>query len=93
VLVASYFLTSITSLNESLGKLARFLPYEYFQGSDALQGLDWAAFLGLLGASGLLIGLAWWRFEERDIRVAGEGGWRLPVRGRHRVPHNPARGA
>jgi ABC-2 type transport system permease protein len=93
VLVASYFLTSMASLNESLGKLARFLPYEYFQGSDALQGLDWTAFLGLLGASALLIGLAWWRFEERDIRVAGEGSWRLSVPGRHRVPLNPPRGA
>jgi len=23
--------------------------------------------------------IAWWRFERRDIRVGGEGGWRLPV--------------
>jgi hypothetical protein len=22
--------------------------------------------------------VAWWRFERRDIRVGGEGGWRRP---------------
>jgi hypothetical protein len=22
--------------------------------------------------------LAWWRFERREIRVGGEGGWSLP---------------
>jgi ABC-2 type transport system permease protein len=79
VLVASYFLSSMASLNESLASVARFLPYDYFQGGEALKGLDWAPFLGLLVASGALALLAWWRFERRDIRVAGEGGWRLPA--------------
>jgi ABC-2 type transport system permease protein len=79
VMVASYFLSSMASLNESLATIARFLPYDYFQGGEALGGLDWAPFLGLLAASGALALLAWWRFERRDIRVAGEGGWRLPA--------------
>ncbi len=78
VLVTSYLLSSLAGLNESLASAARFLPYDYFQGSDALQGLDWAPFLGLLGLSAALALLAWWRFQRRDIRVAGEGGWRLP---------------
>jgi ABC-2 type transport system permease protein len=78
VLVTSYFLTSMASLNKSLSTVARFLPYEYFQGGDALAGIDWASLLGLLGVTAVLAGLAWWRFERRDIRVAGEGGWRLP---------------
>ncbi|MGD8398577.1 MAG: ABC transporter permease subunit, partial [Anaerolineae bacterium] len=78
LLVASYFLTSMSSLHEGLATVARFLPYHYFQGADALAGLDLASFLGLLGASTLLAAAAWWRFERRDIRVAGEGGWRLP---------------
>ena len=78
VLVASYFLTSLAGLNESLSTVARFLPYDYFQGGEALDGLDLASFFGLLAASALLAALAWWRFERRDIRVAGEGGWQLP---------------
>lgn len=78
VLVTSYFLSSMSSLNESLAAVARCLPYEYYQGGEALKGLDWGSFLGLLAASAVLALLAWWRFQRRDIRVAGEGSWRLP---------------
>ncbi len=28
----------------------------------------------------LFAALAWWCFQRRDIRVGGEGGWRLPWR-------------
>jgi ABC-2 type transport system permease protein len=93
VLVASYFLTSMASLNESLGTAAQFLPYDYFQRGDALTGIDWASFLGLLGVTALLAILAWWRFERRDIRVAGEGGWRLPALTRRRSLHKHSHGA
>jgi len=78
VLVAGYFLTSMAGLNGNLASVARLLPYDYYQGGEALRGLDWRPFLGLLAASAVLALLAWWRFERRDIRVAGEGGWRLP---------------
>ncbi len=78
VMVASYFISSMGSLDENLALIARFLPYEYFQGGDAIRGLNVAWFLGLLALSALLALLAWWRFERRDIRVGGEGGWRLP---------------
>jgi ABC-2 type transport system permease protein len=79
VLVTSYFLTSMAGLNESLAAVAQFLPYHYFQGGEALGGLEWGPFLGLLAASGALALLAWWRFQRRDIRVAGEASWRLPT--------------
>jgi len=78
VMVASYLISSMGSLNENLALIARFLPYEYFQGGDAIRGLNVAWLLGLLAVSALLALLAWWRFERRDIRVGGEGGWRLP---------------
>lgn len=78
VLVVSYFASSLGGLNESLATLARFLPYEYYQGGEALSGLNAAWLGGLLGASALLALLTWWRFVRRDVRLAGEGGWRLP---------------
>ena len=78
VMVVSYFVSSMAALNESLASVARFLPYDYFQGGDALSGLNFTWFLGLLAASTVLALLAWWRFQRRDIRVGGEGGWRLP---------------
>jgi ABC-2 type transport system permease protein len=78
VLVASYFLSSFAGLAPGLATISRLLPYDYYQGGDAIQGLDLVPFLGLLAASTALAVLAWWRFERRDIRVAGEGGWRLP---------------
>jgi ABC-2 type transport system permease protein len=78
VMVISYFASSMATLNESLAAVARFLPYDYFQGGDALSGLNFTWFLGLLAGSAVLALLAWWRFQQRDIRVGGEGGWRLP---------------
>ena len=78
VMVVSYVSSSMATLNESLAAVARFLPYDYFQGGDALSGLNLTWFLGLLAASTVLALLAWWRFQRRDIRVGGEGGWRLP---------------
>jgi hypothetical protein len=57
VLVVSYLLSSLAGLNESLATIAQFLAYDYFQGSEALDGLDWASFLGLLAVSGGCLGL------------------------------------
>jgi ABC-2 type transport system permease protein len=84
VLVISYFVSSMSSLHQGLASLAQLLPYEYFQGGEAIQGLDLAAFLGLLATSAGLALVAWWRFERRDIRVGGEGGWQLPSLPFHR---------
>jgi ABC-2 type transport system permease protein len=78
IMVASYLLTSMARLSPDLETIAQFLPYQYFQSGDALNGLNWTWFLSLMGASAALAGLAWWRFQRRDIRVAGEGSWRLP---------------
>jgi ABC-2 type transport system permease protein len=78
VLVVSYFLSSFAAIDPRLAAISRLLPYHYYQGGDAIHGLDPVPFLGLLAASAILALLAWWRFQRRDIRVAGEGGWRLP---------------
>jgi hypothetical protein len=43
-----------------------------------MHGLDLASLIGLLVVSLVCIAVAWGRYEQRDIRVSGEGGWRLP---------------
>ena len=81
VMVLSYFLSSMSSLNDSLNSIARILPYAYYQGAEAISGLNPAWLFGLLGVS-LLMGLiAWWRFLRRDIRLSGEGSMRLSMPG------------
>ena len=65
-------------LDSRLGQIATFSPLNYYQGGLAIDGLKWGWVAGLLGFSLLFLLIAWWRFERRDIRVAGEGSWRLP---------------
>lgn len=89
-LVASFFITSLARIDEGLRTIARLSPLNYYQSGEAMRGLNGAWFGGLLAAAALLAALAWWRFERRDIRVSGEGSWRLP--GRPRRPRDPAAG-
>src|SRR5438093_4807658 len=73
VVVASFFLTGFARLDEGLLPLAKMLPLYYYQGGEAMGQFDQTRFWGLIAASALLIGVAYWRFERRDIRVTGEG--------------------
>ncbi|MCU0519335.1 MAG: ABC transporter permease [Anaerolineae bacterium] len=77
LLAASYILSSLGKLNPNLSAVADLMPYAYYQGAAALSGLDWGSLLGLLAVGNLCVLLAWWRFAHRDIRVVGEGSWRL----------------
>jgi ABC-2 type transport system permease protein len=78
VMVASYFITSLAKINEDLETIARFFPLNYYQSGEAIHGLNWQWLGGLLLVAVIFALLAWWRFWRRDIRVGGEGGWRLP---------------
>jgi ABC-2 type transport system permease protein len=78
LLVASYFMTALARINADLQPLADFSPLEYYQGGEAIDGLNLTWFLGLLAGALLFAILGWWRFQRRDIRVGGEGGWRKP---------------
>lgn len=82
VLVASFFVTSLARIIADLKTAADFSPLSYYQGGDALDGLNVGWFFALLAMSAIFMAAAWWRFQRRDIRVAGEGGWRLPWRRR-----------
>lgn len=75
VLVTSYFFTSMARINPDLGDVERLLPLHFYQGGYAVVDMRWDWFFGLLGSALILAMLAWWRFERRDIRVAGEGNW------------------
>jgi ABC-2 type transport system permease protein len=78
LLVASFFITSLAQIDTDLEPFADFSPLTYYQGGRALTGLNETWLAGLLVAALVFALLAWWRFERKDVRVAGEGGWRLP---------------
>jgi ABC-2 type transport system permease protein len=77
LMVASYLISSMAGLDESIEAIARFSPTTYFQGGKAVEGLEVTWLLGLLAFALLFSLLAWLLFERRDIRVGGESGWRL----------------
>jgi ABC-2 type transport system permease protein len=84
MLVASFFVTSLARVDDNLKDLARFSPLNYYQGGQAIVDLNWAWLAGLAGLALLFIAASAWLFQRRDIRVAGEGSWRLPLLGRLR---------
>jgi hypothetical protein len=78
-LVASFFLNGLVHISDSLAGLEPYVPLTYVQSEQWVEDgfrLDW--FAGLVGLGLFFTTLAWQRFLARDIRVAGEGGWRLP---------------
>lgn len=79
VLVGNYLLVGLANLNEDLKAFIEYTPLYYYQGGKAVDGLDWAWLGAIIGVSVIFVLLAWWRFQRRDIRVAGEGSWRAPA--------------
>jgi ABC-2 type transport system permease protein len=79
LLVANFLLMGLSNINEDLKTIVKYTPLNYYQGGDAVKRLNWEWLGGLLVVSALFALIAWWRFQQRDIRVGGEGGWRLPL--------------
>jgi ABC-2 type transport system permease protein len=77
-LVGSYFVSSLARINTDLEPVAKLSPLYYYQGGEAMDNFNATWFVGLLAVAVLFALLAWWRFQRRDVRVGGEGGWRLP---------------
>jgi ABC-2 type transport system permease protein len=78
LLIANFLVGGLANINEDLKAFVEFTPMHYYQGGGAIDGIDWGPLAGLLAASLLFALLAWWRFARRDLRVGGEGGWKLP---------------
>jgi len=77
LLVAAFFINGLGQINDTLAEISPYFPMHYYQGDTWANGFELNWFLGLVGAGTALILLAWWRFERRDIRVGGEGGFKL----------------
>ncbi|MGD2156691.1 MAG: ABC transporter permease subunit [Anaerolineales bacterium] len=78
LLVANYLTVGLANINDSLESIVEFTPLNYYQGGQAINGLNWDWVVAIIGVALVFAGLAWWRFLRRDVRVGGEGGWRLP---------------
>ncbi len=78
LLVADFLLLGLANTNQELKSIVKFTPLYYYQGGDAVTGLNWGWLGGLLAVSVLFALLAWLLFRRRDIRVGGERSWRLP---------------
>ena len=79
LLVGNFLIMGLANINKDLKPIIKFTPLNYYQGGYAINGLNWEWLGGLLVVALLLAALAWWRFQRRDIRVSGEGGWRWPT--------------
>tara|TARA_B100000029_G_scaffold39773_1_gene37137 strand:- start:1366 stop:2226 length:861 start_codon:yes stop_codon:yes gene_type:complete len=75
---ASFFITLLSAAVEELESVADFSPLAYLETATAIKdglSLDW---FGMFIAINLVLALiAWQLFQRRDIRVGGEGSWRL----------------
>jgi ABC-2 type transport system permease protein len=78
LLIANYLLIGLSNINQDLKPIMEYTPLKYYQGGNAVDGLNWEWLIGLFIATAIFTLLAWWRFQKRDIRVGGEGGWRIP---------------
>jgi ABC-2 type transport system permease protein len=74
---ASYIITNLARAIPGLETWALASPVTYFQ-SDAMGGIVAWKLLALLVPMALFALVGYFGFMNRDIRVAGDGGWKLP---------------
>jgi ABC-type transport system involved in multi-copper enzyme maturation permease subunit len=77
LLVANYLVTGLSNVNQNLEKIVEYTPLHFYQGGYAVLGLEMDNLVIISGFVLLFVLLAWWRFLVRDLRVAGEGGWKI----------------
>lgn len=79
LLVGDFFLIGLANIDADLEPFAKASPLYYYQGGDAIDSFNAMWFVGLSVVAVVFAVIAWWRFERRDIRVGGEGGWQRPT--------------
>ena len=77
LLVANYLAIGLSNINQDLQNIVKYTPLHIYQGGYAILGINWDWLLIISMGVLLFLLLAWWRFLYRDVRVAGEGGWKL----------------
>jgi len=78
LLLVNFLFIGLANLNPDLGAIYELTPLYFYQGGAAIEGIDWGSLLGLTGITLVLALLAGLLFQRREIRVGGEGGWKLP---------------
>ena len=78
LMVANFLLIGLSNINPDLEPFLKFTPMVYYQGGEAIIGLEWEWLIGLLTMAVLFALLAWIPFQKRDISVSGEHSWQLP---------------
>ncbi|MCJ7716957.1 MAG: ABC transporter permease [Anaerolineales bacterium] len=77
LLVGNYLMIGLANINQDLDNFVEYTPLQLYQGGYAILGIDGDKLMIVFGGVLLFLLLAWWRFLLRDLRVAGEGGWKL----------------
>jgi ABC-2 type transport system permease protein len=74
LVVASFFITLLSSVTEELERAADFSPLTYAETATAIEdGLNLTWFGVFIAIALVLALLSWQLFQRRDIRVGGEG--------------------
>lgn len=79
LIIGNFLLIGLARINADLETAAKLTPMYYYQGGSAVSGLAWDWLAGVLAAAVLFCVAAWLLFRRRDIRVGGEGSWKLPL--------------
>lgn len=80
IVLAGYIITNLSKAIKGLESWALFSPITYFQ-NNAMMGLKLNPLTVLFVSSVIFVAFAWKAFVNRDIRVAGDGGWKIPFLG------------
>jgi ABC-2 type transport system permease protein len=78
LVAASFFITLLSGVVEELERAADFSPLTYLETATAIEnGLNLTWFGVFIAIDLVLALLSWLLFQRRDVRVGGEGSWRL----------------